>query len=123
MPRPDLPTLLLVLLGISACAPGPTGAPVARTNPAPLPGHGVVVAMRPMPEGEPDIRRLILAAVTDGAPPAGPATPQPASFEFLIREDGGQTVSVVQTNEQSLHPGERVVLSPGARTHLARTAD
>jgi len=44
------------------------------------------------------------------------------AVEFIIREDNGQTISVVQTNEDNFHPGERIVLSRGARTHIARAA-
>lgn len=44
------------------------------------------------------------------------------AVEFIIREDTGQTISVVQTNEEGFRPGERVVLSRGARTRLQRAA-
>ena len=40
----------------------------------------------------------------------------------LIREDSGQTISVVQTNEEGFQAGERVVLTRGARTRIARAA-
>lgn len=57
---------------------------------------------------------------------AGHAIEQGAStgtaVEFIIREDNGQTISVVQTNEENLRPGERVVLTRGARTRIARAA-
>ncbi len=45
-----------------------------------------------------------------------------AAIEFIIREDDGQTISVVQTNEDGFRPGERVVLTRGARTRLQRAA-
>jgi outer membrane lipoprotein SlyB len=44
------------------------------------------------------------------------------AVEFIIREDSGQTISVVQTNEENFRPGERVVITRGARTRLSRTA-
>lgn len=44
------------------------------------------------------------------------------AVEFIIREDNGQTISVVQTNEDQFRPGERVVLTRGARTRIARAA-
>ena len=47
---------------------------------------------------------------------------QGQAVEFIIREDTGQTISVVQTNEENFQPGERVVITRGARTRLARGA-
>jgi outer membrane lipoprotein SlyB len=44
------------------------------------------------------------------------------AVEFIIRQDDGQTISVVQTNEDNFHPGERVVLTRGARTRIGRAA-
>lgn len=45
------------------------------------------------------------------------------AMEFIIREDDGQTISVVQTDEERLQPGDRVVLTRGARTRIARVAN
>jgi outer membrane lipoprotein SlyB len=43
------------------------------------------------------------------------------AVEFIIQEDNAPApISVVQTNEESFRPGERVVLSRGARTRIAR---
>jgi len=42
------------------------------------------------------------------------------AVEFIIREDDGRTISVVQTNEDNFRPGERVIITSGARTRLAR---
>lgn len=43
------------------------------------------------------------------------------AVEFIIQEDNApQPISVVQTNEENFRPGERVILSRGARTRLAR---
>lgn len=43
---------------------------------------------------------------------------QSQAVEFIIREDSGQTISVVQTNEEDFRPGERVILTRGARTRI-----
>ena len=48
---------------------------------------------------------------------------QGQAVEFIIREDSGQTISVVQTNEENFRPGERVVLTRGSRTRLGRAAN
>lgn len=41
------------------------------------------------------------------------------AVEFIIRQDDGQTISVVQTNENNFHPGQRVAIIRGDRTRLA----
>jgi len=41
------------------------------------------------------------------------------AVEFIIRQDDGQTISVVQTNEDNFHPGQRVAIIRGDRTRLA----
>ena len=45
---------------------------------------------------------------------------QRQAVEFIIQEDSGQTISVVQSNEENFRPGDRVVLTRGARTRLGR---
>ena len=47
---------------------------------------------------------------------------QGQAVEFILRDDSGQTISVVQTNEENFQVGERVVITRGARTRLARGA-
>lgn len=42
------------------------------------------------------------------------------AVEFIIRQDNGRTISVVQTNEENLRPGDRVMLSFGASTRITR---
>ena len=42
------------------------------------------------------------------------------AVEFLIKVDGGQTISVIQTNEDNFRAGERVTISQGSRARLAR---
>ena len=46
------------------------------------------------------------------------------AMEFIIQEDNSpQPISVVQTNEENFRPGERIILSRGARTRIARIAN
>ena len=47
---------------------------------------------------------------------------QGQAVEFIIREDNGQTVSVVQTNEENLRAGDRIIMTRGARTRIGRVA-
>lgn len=58
----------------------------------------------------------VLGGVVGGAIENG--ANQGQAVEFIIREDSGQTISVVQTNEEDFHPGERVILTRGARTRI-----
>jgi outer membrane lipoprotein SlyB len=59
----------------------------------------------------------IVGAVVENAASTGEAV------EFIIQEDNApQPISVVQTNEDGLRPGERVVLTRGARARIARLA-
>ena len=45
------------------------------------------------------------------------------AVEFIIQEDNSpQPISVVQTNEDNFRPGERVIITRGARTRLGRIA-
>ncbi|MDE2197424.1 MAG: glycine zipper 2TM domain-containing protein [Rhodospirillales bacterium] len=60
----------------------------------------------------------IIGGVAGSAIESGVSTG--SAMEFIIREDSGQTISVVQTNETGLQPGDRVVLTRGARTHISR---
>jgi outer membrane lipoprotein SlyB len=42
------------------------------------------------------------------------------AMEFIIRDDSGQTRSVIQTNELGLTVGDRVVITQGDRVRLSR---
>ena len=78
--------------------------------------------------GNNDVRANILGAILGGiaGAVAGNAIESSAgqgqATEFIIREDNGNTVSVVQTNGQDFRVGDRVVLTLGARTHIAHAS-
>ncbi len=143
---------LSALFGMAACAPRNTnttytGADIGRTAQV---SYGVIVSMRPVTiqggrtgvgtlggaaagatagsfiGGDPRANILgaiggaIIGGIAGSAVESGMTTGQ--AMEFIIREDSGQTISVVQTNEEEFRPGERVVLTRGARTRIARTA-
>lgn len=144
--------LLAPLLAVGACAPRNTNttygaADIGRSAQV---SYGVIVSMRPVTiqggstgvgtlggaaagatagsfiGGDPRAHILgaIGGAIIGGL--AGTAIEGSASsgqaVEFIIREDSGQTISVVQTNEEGFQPNERVVLTRGARTRIARVA-
>jgi outer membrane lipoprotein SlyB len=44
------------------------------------------------------------------------------AIEFVVREDRGGDIAVVQTNEEGLQVGDRVVISRGDRVRLSRAA-
>jgi hypothetical protein len=96
------PIVLLAIVSpllAAACArpppPPPPPAPPAAEAPAPA-RLGTIVA----------IRRLA-------------ASPSSA-VEFVVREDDGATVVVLQPNTEGLGVGERVAFHEGARTRIAR---
>jgi len=112
------------VLAVAACA--------RRTGGAAGPGQetgrtigggsfGAIVAMRPIPPtGSGDPRASILRAV--GVAAIGGAEASPHVVEFIIRQDDGRTISVVQPDALRLRPGERVAISGGAAVGLARAA-
>jgi outer membrane lipoprotein SlyB len=44
------------------------------------------------------------------------------AIEFVVREDRGGDIAVVQTNEEGLQVGDRVMISRGDRVRLSRAA-
>ncbi|WP_372621511.1 glycine zipper 2TM domain-containing protein [Falsiroseomonas sp.] len=44
------------------------------------------------------------------------------AIEFVVREDRGGDIAVVQTNEEALQVGDRVVITRGDRVRLSRAA-
>ena len=122
---------LVALMGVSACAPRNTnttytGADIGRSAQV---SYGVIVSMRPVTiqggqtgvgtfggaaagatagsfiGGDPRMRILgaiggaIVGGLAGSAAEGSLSTGQ--AMEFIIREDSGQTVSVVQTNEEN----------------------
>jgi outer membrane lipoprotein SlyB len=142
-------TLLLAVASCAPTNTNTTysGADIGRTATV---SYGVIVSMRPVTVkgestgvgalggaavggvagsfiGRNDVRGNILGAV-GGAIVGGLAgsaiesqVSTGSAIEFIIREDNGQTISVVQTNEDQFRPGDRIVLTRGARTRIART--
>lgn len=47
---------------------------------------------------------------------------QGQAIEFIVREDRGGDIAVVQTNEEGLQVGDRVVVTRGDRVRLSRAA-
>jgi outer membrane lipoprotein SlyB len=129
--------VVVTLLGVAACAPTNTkttypAADIGRTRSG---SCGVILSMRPVTVpgeqtvgyvGSNDVRADILRAIGGATvtgmagTAAGQATTTGTAMEFIIREDSGQIISVVQTNGENFRPGERLLLTRGARTRIAR---
>jgi outer membrane lipoprotein SlyB len=113
--------VVVTLSGVAGCAPAnttSTGADIGRARSV---GYGVIVSIRPVTAQRSDVRADILGAIGGVAGTAAePAAITGSAMEFIIREDSGQIISVVQANDKNFHPGERVVLAFGARTRIAR---
>jgi outer membrane lipoprotein SlyB len=99
--RTALPAVLLACAAVG-CAPAPpppspAPEPVAGA-PEPAPARlGTIVAIRPI----------------------GPVAARAA--EFVVREDSGTTIVVVQPHTDVLAVGERVALHAETRTRITRT--
>ena len=138
--------------GVSACAPQDTGAvystgALGRTA---MVSYGTIVGTRPVTVrgngsgvgtvagavaggvagsfigGDPRSNVLgglggaLLGGLAGNAIGSGVSSGQAA--EFTVREDTGGDFQVVQTNEEGLQAGDRVVISRGDRTRLSRAA-
>ncbi len=139
-------------LGLAGCAPTNTGTTYSRASlgQAGYVSYGTVVGMRPVQisgsqsgvgavagaaaggvagsfiGGDWRSRALmgIGGAVVGGL--AGNAieggVTRGSAVEFVVREDRGGDIAVVQTNEDGLSVGDRVVVNRGDRTRLSRAA-
>ena len=138
--------------GVAACAPQQTGgtytaAAIGRTAAV---SYGTIVGTRPVTVrgngsglgtaagavaggvagsfigGDPRSNVLgglggaLLGGLAGNALGSGVSTAQ--AVEFTVREDTGGDFQTVQTNEEGLQAGDRVVISRGDRTRLSRAA-
>ena len=140
--RAGIAALLAAACGLAACASRPSvrvESTQSVVRPATL-GTGTIVSLRPLvlparatggaatasgsfAAGN-DVRGNILGAIGGAriADVAERRVGRDGAVEFIVREDGGQAVSGVQTNELNFRFGERVVITRGDRTRLARAA-
>jgi hypothetical protein len=95
-------------LAVASCAAVPPSA--APTPAASASGAATVLAVRPIAAGAAAQDAAWRSVLLDGA--TGPGRPQePALAEFIVREDAGATMSIVQSNAAGLRTGDRVVVA------------
>lgn len=143
---------LAVLAAVPACAPANTGSTVSARalGGAAAVSYGTIVGTRPVTVqgggsgvgtlggaaaggvagsfigGDPrsNILGALGGALIGGI--AGTAAERQlgsgSAIEFIIREDGRGDIAVVQTNEEGLQAGDRVVITRGDRVRLSRAA-
>jgi outer membrane lipoprotein SlyB len=143
---------LALIATVPACAPANTGTTVSRAGlgSAASVSFGTIVGTRPVQvQGSGGVGTLagaaagglagsfvggdwrsnalagIGGAIVGGL--AGSAVERGVTggtaIEFIVREDRGGDIAVVQTNEEGLQVGDRVVVTRGDRVRLSRAAD
>jgi hypothetical protein len=112
-------TLCVLLIAVAACA-APSPPPAAQGAPSrPAPKfveHGTILAIHPVPAEDPRTARILLARLGDATPADG------HSVEYILRDQDGTTISVVQADVDGLQPGDRVSIRRGARTRISNIA-
>ena len=104
---------LFVLL-VAACSSTGTRQNAGAAHPA-LVAQGTILSVHAAPAAA----RLAVWRLLGGD--AAPTATEGASLsEFIVREDDGTTISVVQDNELGLHAGDRVEIVHDERAHLTR---
>ena len=121
-----IPVLCLGLFAVTLMAGcGPTApvatAPAARSPAEPF-STGTILSMRAVSSAggsaQAPWRAALLAAATGGGSTG--SDPSSPLIEFIVRADGGATLSIVQTNNLDLHKGDRVVIRYDPTAQLAR---
>jgi outer membrane lipoprotein SlyB len=110
------------LLAIAGCTRHPGTATTAHTAPPQAGRNGTIVAVRPAvfaPLLAANVSLSILRAIGTTADFAR-SDCSGADTEFIIREDSGGTISVVQEDAERLHTGERVAVTGGTVTRVIR---
>jgi hypothetical protein len=111
-----------ILVAIGSCTTALPGTTAAGAEPAA--SRGTILAIRPVLPG--GAGAGVLNGLAASPAPAGQPTGQPTgqAMDFIVREAGGGTISIVQPDAPSGEPrfqvGDPVVILRGDRTRLAR---
>jgi hypothetical protein len=102
-------TALLAVASCAAVGPVPTTAPPATTA-----GTATILTVRPIVAAGTDDAAWRAALLNGASEPAAPVQPNGGTLaEFIVREDAGATLSIVQSNAAGLQAGDRVVVTRG----------
>ena len=103
---------LLVLL-VAACTNAGTQQNAGAAHPASV-AQGTILSVHAVPAAA----RLAVWPLLGGD--TSPAASDASMAEFILREDDGATISIVQDNGLGLRAGDRVAIVHGERAHLTR---
>lgn len=105
-------TSLLVLLA-AACTNTEAQQNAAAVH-APSAAQGTILSVHAVPASA---RAAVWRLLSGDAAPTAPGA---SLAEFIVREDDGTTISIVQDNGLGLHAGDRVGIVRGERARLTR---
>ena len=113
---------MVAVLGVGACASAnnrASGTEAAVAQPAKA-GLGTILSVRTVtaPDGG-SVWQAALLADAGGVTTPGAGGGRPV-MEFIVRQDDGAIISVVQSNVLGFHPGDRVSIQRADRVRLAR---
>jgi outer membrane lipoprotein SlyB len=114
---------LVALLALTGCAHSVTNAaaPATATEHVAPAGAGTILSLRVVAaRSDSDPWRVALLADAGGATASLGDGSAGQITEFIVRIDGGSTISVVQTNELGFRVGDRVIVLHDGHTRLAR---
>ena len=104
----------LPLLLVAACTNPGTQQDAAAKHALTV-ARGTILSVHAVPAAsQPAVWRLLSG---DTAPAAAPGA---SLTEFIVRQDDGTTISIVQDNGLGLHAGDRVDIVRGERAYLTR---
>ena len=120
--------MLAIVLLVCACA-ADNAVLIADAGPSRVPAvsRGTILAMRPVrPRVEPGSAGAGATVLAGLARTADAGTGQKETqaagpaMDFVVREAGGATIAVVQSNEQRFQVGDQVSIVRSDRTRLSR---
>ena len=115
--------LVVVILAMGGCASSDTAASGPPHEAIGV--QGTILAMRPVQPGPADeaadgtVIRSLERTANAGVNASAMQT-QGTAIDFVVREAGGATIAVVQTNEQHFQVGDTVAILRGDHTRLSR---
>ncbi len=102
---------------LASCA-GPA-KPVVTS--ATMPTAGVILAVRPV-TGQIDIARIAPASFAVPASDTSPHGTPAVAAEFIIRQDDGHVISIVQENDGHFAVGDPIKVIRDTRAHIIRAS-